>query len=179
MPRRRVAVIGAGISGLAAARCLLEEGLDPVVFEQAPQTGGLWGAGGAASLLYPSLRTNTSKYSLAYSGLPFPDAAPDFPSWAEVNAYLQQYVVHAGLPPYLCCNTTVEAIEPAADGQWSVRVRAGETTQTDVFDGVVVCAGRNHSPFLPEFPGAERFGGSISHSSGYRGPETFAGQTVV
>jgi dimethylaniline monooxygenase (N-oxide forming) len=179
MPRRRIAVIGAGISGLAAARCLLEEGLDPVVFEQAPQAGGIWGAGGEASLLYPSLRTNTSKYNFAYSGLPFPDAAPDFPSWSEVNEYLQQYVGHAGLQPYLRCNTTVEAIEPAADGQWSVRARAGETTWTEVFDGVVVCAGRNHTPFVPEFPGAERFDGSISHSSGYRGPEAFAGQTVV
>jgi dimethylaniline monooxygenase (N-oxide forming) len=178
-PRRRVAVIGAGISGLATASCLLEEGLDPVVFEQAPQIGGLWGSGGAASLLYSSLRTNTSKYSFAYSGLPFPDAAPDFPSWFQVNAYLQQYAVHAGLLPYLRCNTTVEAIEPAADGQWSVRARADETTWTDVFDGAVVCAGRNHSPFLPEFPGAERFDGSIAHSSGYRGPEAFAGQNVV
>src|SRR5690242_7918054 len=118
MPRGRVAVIGAGISGLAAASCLLEEGLDPVVFEQAPQIGGLWGDGGAASLLYPSLRTNTSKYSFAYSGLPFSDAAPDFPSWSQVNAYLQQYVVHASLQPCVRCNTTVETLEPAADGQW-------------------------------------------------------------
>ncbi len=32
--RRRVAVIGAGVSGLATAKCLLDEGLEPVVFEQ-------------------------------------------------------------------------------------------------------------------------------------------------
>lgn len=179
MPRRRIAIIGAGVSGLAMASCLLEEGLEPVVFEQTPQTGGIWGEEGTAGLLYPSLRTNTSKYSFAYSGLPFPDSAPDFPSWSEVNTYLHQYVANAGLERYLRCNTTVEAIEPAADGQWSVRMRAGETTQSAVFDGVVVCAGRNHSPFLPEFPGAERFGGSISHSSAYRRPEAFAGQNVV
>ena len=28
--RRRIAVIGAGVSGLVAAKCLLEEGLEPV-----------------------------------------------------------------------------------------------------------------------------------------------------
>src|SRR5579859_7914953 len=39
---RRVAVIGAGISGLAAAKCLLDEKLVPVVFEQAAEIGGVW-----------------------------------------------------------------------------------------------------------------------------------------
>ena len=63
MRRRKVAVIGAGISGLATAKYLLDEGLDPVLFEQTAQSGGLWGEVGEASLLYPSLRTNTSKYT--------------------------------------------------------------------------------------------------------------------
>jgi len=57
--RRKIAVVGAGISGLVTAKCLLDEGQDPVVFEQAAQTGGVWGEVGEASLLYPTLRTNT------------------------------------------------------------------------------------------------------------------------
>ena len=177
--RRKVAVIGAGISGQATASCLLEEGLDLVVFEQASQSGGSGPEVGAKSRLYPSLRTNTSKYTFAFSGLPFPDATPDFPSWSEVRTYLQQYVVHAGLQPYLRCNTAVEALEPTTDGQWSVRSRTGETTQTEPFDAVVVCSGRNQVPSLPQFPGAERFDGHIQHSSDYRGPEAFAGRDVV
>ena len=39
---KRVAVIGAGVSGLAAAKCLLDEGLTPVVFEQSAHIGGIW-----------------------------------------------------------------------------------------------------------------------------------------
>jgi cation diffusion facilitator CzcD-associated flavoprotein CzcO len=60
MRRRKVAVIGAGISGLAAAKCLLEEGLFPVVYEKAAQSGGLWADVGAGSQLYPSLRTRAT-----------------------------------------------------------------------------------------------------------------------
>lgn len=39
---RRVAVVGAGISGLAAIKCCLEEGLEPVCFELSEDIGGLW-----------------------------------------------------------------------------------------------------------------------------------------
>jgi cation diffusion facilitator CzcD-associated flavoprotein CzcO len=124
-----------------------------VVFEQGARSGGLWADVGAGSQLYPSLRTNSSKYTFAFSVLPFPDAASDYPSWSEMRAYLQQYVVHAGLQPYLRCNTAVEALEPTGEGQWSVRTCTEETTQTETFDAVVVCSGRNQTPSLPPFTG--------------------------
>ena len=39
---RRVAVVGAGVSGLAATKTCLEEGLEPTCFEQSEDVGGLW-----------------------------------------------------------------------------------------------------------------------------------------
>ncbi|PQE29988.1 hypothetical protein CJF32_00000663 [Rutstroemia sp. NJR-2017a WRK4] len=39
---QRVAVIGAGVSGLAAARHLQESGLDVVVYERSSRPGGVW-----------------------------------------------------------------------------------------------------------------------------------------
>jgi len=38
----RVAVIGAGVSGLAAIKCCRDEGLDVVCFEKRSDLGGLW-----------------------------------------------------------------------------------------------------------------------------------------
>jgi len=38
----RVAVVGAGVSGLAAIKCCLDEGLDVVCFESRNDLGGLW-----------------------------------------------------------------------------------------------------------------------------------------
>lgn len=39
---RRVAVVGAGSSGLACIKCCLDEGLEPVCFESSDDIGGLW-----------------------------------------------------------------------------------------------------------------------------------------
>lgn len=42
MVEMRVAVVGAGVSGLTAIKCCLEEGLEPTCFEQSRDIGGLW-----------------------------------------------------------------------------------------------------------------------------------------
>ena len=39
---KRVAIVGAGASGLSAIKCCLEEGLEPVCFEKTGSIGGLW-----------------------------------------------------------------------------------------------------------------------------------------
>ncbi|KAK6523868.1 hypothetical protein TWF281_001834 [Arthrobotrys megalospora] len=39
---RKVAVLGGGPSGVVAAKCLLSEGIVPVIFEQQPNFGGVW-----------------------------------------------------------------------------------------------------------------------------------------
>uniref|UniRef100_A0A8B9FN62 Flavin-containing monooxygenase n=1 Tax=Amazona collaria TaxID=241587 RepID=A0A8B9FN62_9PSIT len=39
---RSVAIIGAGVSGLASVKCCLDEGLEPTCFERSEDIGGLW-----------------------------------------------------------------------------------------------------------------------------------------
>lgn len=39
---KRIAVIGAGASGLTAIKCCLDEGLQPTCFEKSEDIGGLW-----------------------------------------------------------------------------------------------------------------------------------------
>ena len=180
---RRIAVIGAGVSGLAAAKCLLEEGLEPVVYEQAPQIGGLWNYDEAlpdgGGVMYRPLRTNTSKHTLAFSDFPLPKTAPYFPSHSEVLQYLREYAAHFGLYNYLHLNTMVESVEPTAHGQWTVCARSGERVSTETFEAVLVCSGRDCSPKLVHSPATETFAGSFLHSSSYKGPEEFAGKRIV
>ena len=68
---RDVAVIGGGASGLAAARCLLDEGLRPTVFERSAHLGGVWSFDATqpdgGSPAYRSLHTNTPKQATAFS----------------------------------------------------------------------------------------------------------------
>lgn len=79
----RLAVIGAGAAGLAAARELRREGHAPVVFERAAAVGGTWlyappatssdplGAVATHSSLYASLRTNLPRESMGFLDFPF------------------------------------------------------------------------------------------------------------
>lgn len=39
---KRVAVIGAGVSGLSSIKCCLDEDLEPTCFERTNDIGGLW-----------------------------------------------------------------------------------------------------------------------------------------
>ena len=67
-----VAVIGAGTSGLVAARHLLGAGLRPTIFEAAKTVGGAWTphpsalAPNNAGKMWHGLRTNLSKYTMQY-----------------------------------------------------------------------------------------------------------------
>jgi dimethylaniline monooxygenase (N-oxide forming) len=182
--RQQIAVIGAGVAGLTAAKALLEEGLSPVVFERAAQVGGLWNYDEAlpdgGGLAYRSLRTNTAKLLTAFSDFPFPDSAPDYPHRAEVADYLQNYAAHFGLLQHIQFHTQVEAVQPAEGGCWKVRTRrvGGEAVEA-VYDAVVCASGLFGIPAMPSPPGAESFEGAVLHSAAYKGPEAFAGQRVL
>lgn len=180
----RTAVIGAGACGLIAAKCLLDEGIEPVVFEQSERIGGLWNYSEAlpdgGSLAYRSLRTNTSKQMMALSDYPFPETLPDFPNRAEVLQYLNNYVDHFRLREHIQLNTSVEQITPEEENKWKVTVRSADGTQrVENFDAVMVCSGLYRHPTVPQYAGAETFQGQVLHSASYKGPEGYEDKDVV
>ncbi|KAK4053066.1 monooxygenase [Microbotryomycetes sp. JL201] len=116
-PRRKVAIIGAGASGLAALHQAIEHGLDPTVFETRDRTGGAWiltdpgecvvefdnlkvarlrnpdendHAHVAPTPMYPSLKTNVPTPLMEYRGQPFDRQIGLFPSPKSVLEYLDQ-----------------------------------------------------------------------------------------
>src|SRR5213593_1581679 len=119
--QRRVCVIGAGISGLVTAKVLAGDGFDVVVFEKGPTLGGVW----AASRTYPGLRTNNPRDTYAFSDHPFPRTAGDFPSAAEMRAYLQSYAERFGVLSCIRFGTEVVKVARRAP-LWNVTVRAPE-----------------------------------------------------
>ena len=129
---KRVAVIGAGAAGLASARWLVDAKLEPVVFERTNAVGGLWRPD--TGLAYPSLRTNTSKQTTAFSDLPFDDALPDHPYRDDVLAYLERYADLVGVRPRIRFGRAVAAVRATGDGE-------GWTVDGEAFDGVVVASG--------------------------------------
>src|SRR2546427_13121128 len=101
--QRRVCVIGAGISGLVSAKVLGGDGFDVGVFEKEPTLGGVW----AASRTYPGLRTNKPRNTYAFSDHPFPPSVADFPSAAEMRAYLESLAERLGRPARIRGSTAV------------------------------------------------------------------------
>ncbi|NXU17416.1 FMO1 monooxygenase, partial [Pardalotus punctatus] len=185
----RVAVVGAGVSGLAATKCCLDEGLEPTCFEQSQDIGGLWRytehiEAGRPSL-YPSVISNTSKEMSAFSDFPFPEDFPVFLPNAQLLDYLRHYTEHFSLREHIKLGTTVVSIRKHPDfattGQWNVVTEADGKQTSDVFDAVMVCSGNFSEPSLPLhcFPGIERFRGQYFHSRQYKHPDLFQGKRVL
>uniref|UniRef100_A0A663LSE0 Flavin-containing monooxygenase n=1 Tax=Athene cunicularia TaxID=194338 RepID=A0A663LSE0_ATHCN len=185
----RVAVVGAGVSGLTATKCCLDEGLEPTCFEQSQDVGGLWRytehiEAGRPSL-YPSVISNTSKEMSAFSDFPYPEDFPVFLPNAQFLNYLQRYADHFSLRKHIKFGTTVVSIRKHPDfattGQWDVVTEVEGKQTFHVFDAVMVCSGNFSEPYLPLhcFPGIERFQGQYFHSRQYKHPDIFQGKRVL
>ena len=174
MQQRHVCVIGAGISGLVTAKVLAGDGFDVVVFEKAPTLGGVW----AACRTYPGLRTNNPRDTYTFSDHPFPPDVADFPSAAEMRAYLQSYAERFGLLPRIRVGTEVAKVAQDGD-RWKVTVRTAGSENILDFDFVVVCNGVFSTPRIPAVEGMERFTGRIVHSASLTDPELVKDQRVL
>jgi len=178
--RARVCVIGAGISGLVAAKVLREDGFDVVVFEKEASLGGVW----AASRTYPGLHANNPRDTYAFSDHPYPATADDFPSAPQVRAYLESYADRFGLRPNLRLATeVVQVARSAPDGdRFRVMVRGvgepGRSTTEEV-DFVVVCNGVFSQPQVPDIDGMAEFSGRALHSSQATDPALVEGRRVL
>jgi dimethylaniline monooxygenase (N-oxide forming) len=170
-----VCVIGAGVSGIAAAKSLREQNLAPQVFEKGSQPGGLWRYRNDNGLsgIYDALRLNTSKSLTAFSDFPMPVDYPDYPDHGQFVRYLDAVIEHFGLGPSFRFRAEVSRISPV-DGRWKVELADGTVSR---YDAVLVASGHHWKPRRPAFPG--RFSGRILHSHEYRTPEGFEGKRVL
>jgi hypothetical protein len=168
-------VVGAGPGGLVAAKSLKEEGLEPVVFEQADGIGGQWYGPSAHSGVWPGMRANTSKTLDTFSDFPPAVSLPMFPRAEELRDYLRSYARAFGLEHMIRLQTPVRRIE-CDDGRWRVVTGDGDS---EVFDGVVAASGRYNRPRWPAIEGLDGFVGEAVHSFHYRGRDAFRGKRVV
>ncbi|KAK7323352.1 hypothetical protein VNO77_26823 [Canavalia gladiata] len=196
----KVAVIGAGVAGLAAARELSREGLEVVVFEKTDHLGGTWKYDPRTdsdpigvdpnrevvhTSLYNSLRTNLPRQLMGFLDYPFPNREKGdprtFPGHEEVLWFLNKFADEFGLRALIRFGTEVVRVERVGgrSDSWVVEWRTRDSVRKENFEAVVVCSGHFTEPRLPIIPGIEKWPGYQMHSHNYRVPEPFRDQIVV
>ncbi|MCG7521980.1 NAD(P)/FAD-dependent oxidoreductase [Ruegeria sp. Ofav3-42] len=178
--RKKVAVIGGGVSGLAAAKAFDERGHRVVGFERSHDFGGVW----ELSRSYPDVQTQSPKDLYCYTDHPMPDDYPEWPKGPQVHAYLHSYADKHNLQRLFRLNTNVASMDRRSDGQpgWTLMLDSGGQHWTEDFDFVAIGTGQFSDKNIITHPGQESFeaaGGQVMHSSEYTDPSVVKGKRVV
>ncbi|CAN6198803.1 unnamed protein product [Urochloa humidicola] len=184
---KRVAIVGAGTSGLAACKHLLARGFRPAVFEAGASVGGQW------TRTLASTRLQSPAAGYRFSDFPWPDDADAFPRHDHVVDYLAAYARHFGVDECVRFRSHVVAAEYVGAGgvdavelwagngeafggdgagRWRLTVRHGDSDDiaqtTYEFDFLILCIGRfsgvPNIPALPPGAGPGAFRGRVLHS---------------
>lgn len=174
-----IAIIGAGIAGLCTAKTLRAQGYAVTLFEKEPDLGGVW----SSSRRYPGLTTQNPKETYCFSDWPMPADYPEWPTGAQMQAYLQSYADHFGVTPHIRFGTEIAAARPLPDGQgWTLDLTGPQGSESARFDWLILCNGIFSIPSIPPFPGLDAFraaGGAVLHTSQFTEPEAARGRHML
>lgn len=155
----RIAVIGAGASGVMAVIKLREAGYDDVVvFEKADDLGGTW-----RDNRYPGLTCDVESHAYRYSFAPNPDWSATCSPGPEIQAYLKRVARDHGVEAHIRFGHEVVAARFEQD-RWAITTNRGPQ---GAFDVVITATGVLHHPALPDIAGLKTFAGPCFHSSAW------------
>lgn len=180
MTNETVAIIGAGPSGLVAARYLKSRNFVPTVFESHSDIGGQWNVNNPNSGIWPQMRTNTSKAVTKFSDVQYPPHVPMFPRNSDVLAMLNDFANLHDLQSLCRFGVTVTKLDAVRDG-YQITSQSSEGTQCEFFDRVVIASGRFNLPEIPVIPGLNDFSGEcgVIHAFNYKHPEKYRDKNIV
>jgi len=186
----RVAIIGAGASGLTCIKCCKDEGLEPVCFEQEDSIGGLWYYTDEErhSSVYKSTVINTSKEMMCFSDFPIPKEYPPFMHHDWIMKYLHLYAKSFDLYKHIRYRTKVVDLGKVTDfeesGKWEIffqdlNSKDPKEVKKEVYDAVMVCVGHHSEPSWPSFSGMDEFTRLKMHSHAYKDFKPFENKNVL
>lgn len=149
----RIAIIGSGISGIAAARTLQRLGIEFVIYERSAAVGGIW------ALAYPEVRLQNTAAHYHLADFPWPFTPDLHPTGAQIREYLNAAVKHFKLDVRLQHDVT--SLREEKNG-WTVHACSPNGESTDFFDYVIVAVGHysQEKPAL-KLAGQEDFQGQV------------------
>jgi len=200
--RQRIAIIGAGPSGLAALRAFESaeragaEIPEIVCYEKQDDWGGQWNYSWRTGLdqygepvhssMYRNLWSNAPKEALEFAEYTF-----DEHFGRPISSYPPREVLWDYIDGRLRSSNTKDKVHFATAARWvqynettgtftvTVEDLKNRTTSSSEFDRVIVATGHFSFPNAPSFEGIETFPGSVEHAHDFRGAEKLADQRVL
>ncbi len=168
----RVAIVGAGFSGLGVAIRLKQRGIhDFVIIERASDVGGTW-----RDNTYPGCACDVPSHLYSFSFAPNPNWSHKFSPQAEIFDYLRNCAARFGVTSHIRWDEEVlDASWDEAGQQWRI------TTTKDQLTAEVFMLGNGplSEPSTPSIPGLDRFKGTIFHSAHWDHTHDLSGERVA
>lgn len=175
-----VLVIGAGLSGIGAARYLRTElpHLSLAVLEGRETLGGTWDL-----FRYPGIRSDSDLYTFGYEFKPWRDRDA-IATAPKILDYLRETVEENGLAPLIRYRHKVLAADwSSEDARWTVEVERTDSGERHVLTAGWLFFGtgyyRYDEGFTPELAGRDRFTGQVVHPQHWPEDLEYAGKRVV
>jgi cation diffusion facilitator CzcD-associated flavoprotein CzcO len=170
----RIAVVGAGFSGLGTAIALADEGYDPsdlLILERRSGVGGTWHDNS-----YPGCRCDVPSNLYSFSFAPNPNWTETFSAQPEIERYLQHTANRYGVVDRIAFEAALESARWDADRSvWSIETSRGTLTADILISG----GGGLSEPSLPDLTGLDTFTGTTFHSAQWDHGHDLTGRRVA
>ncbi|RKS78984.1 cation diffusion facilitator CzcD-associated flavoprotein CzcO [Actinomadura pelletieri DSM 43383] len=168
----RVAIIGCGFGGIAAAVKLKKKGLHHfTVFEQSDGPGGTWWDN-----RYPGCEVDIASHAYSFSFLTY-DWTRTHAGQEELQRYAEHVVDRFDVRRHCRFGVRVEsATWDAEKSRYDLRLAGGEVEH---FDVVISCLGLLNQPRYPDWPGLDDFQGPKFHTARWETEHDLTGKRVA
>jgi cation diffusion facilitator CzcD-associated flavoprotein CzcO len=175
-----VIIVGAGLSGIGAARYLKTRlpGKSFVILETKPRMGGTWDL-----FRYPGIRSDSDMYTFGYSFRPWQSDSA-IADGESIRAYIRETAAAYGIDRKIRFRHRVKSASwSSADGVWTVEVERASEPEAVRFtcNFLFSCTGYYDyaAGYTPDFPGVENFRGRMVHPQCWPEDLDYSGKQVV